>query len=170
MVKLITRRHFAFFSHSRVQSPSGALFPCNLLAVVAILIYCGIEFFFPFQVKAELLGNSIYFRDRLFEPGIILSAPPLRNGIESFQFRENFVSECGSGLVKLFNLSVLPSSAFGELVVNDLHCKCTYDSTSSESDSWVKGYHANSLLLGFCIGGFLAIFVYDILPLILRLF
>lgn len=170
MIELITRRHFAFFSHARVQSPCGTLLPCNLFAVVAISVYCGIEFFFPFQVKAEFLGNGVDFGDSLYKPGIILSAPSLSNRVETFQFSKNLTSKCGSGLAELLDFSVLGVSAFSQVMVNDFSCKCSNNGTGSESDGWIKGYHANSLLLGFTIGGFLEIFVYDIFPLFLRLF
>ena len=170
MIEFFTRRSFAFFSHARIQRPRCTLLPRNLLAVVAISVYCSIEFFFPFQVKAEFLGNRVDFGDCLFEPGIVFSAPPLRNGVDSFQFAKNLTSKCGSGLAELLNFSVLGVSAFSQVMVNDFSCKCSNNSTGSESDGWIKGYHANSLLFGFTIGGFLAIFVYDIFPLILSHF
>jgi hypothetical protein len=169
MIEFITRRYFAFFTHSCIRQ-SLALFWGYLFAVIAVFFYCNVECSFASYEKPELCGGTFNFGYGVGESLENSPVPMLSNRVKSFQLSKNPASESNSGLVKFFDSPVLFASTFGEKVVNDFHCKCSHYGTGSESDGWVKGYHANSLLLGFFIGGWVAIFVYDIIPLILRLF
>lgn len=116
------------------------------------------------QGMAEASGDTLNFRNSGFDFGVVVHTARMDGRIISFKESKELTSESGSSLVELFDLPVLSVSAFSEPMFNEYSGEISSNSACSKGDSWVKGYHVNSLLLGFTIGGWLAIFICDIYP------
>lgn len=100
MVKFISRRYFAFFSHCWVHRPRCTFVPRYFLAVIAVFLNCGVECAFAGHVKPELSGGTFDFSYGLAESRKCLHVPVLGDGVESLQLRKNSASEGSGGLVK----------------------------------------------------------------------
>lgn len=123
------------------------------IAILAVCLCCCVEIAFAgtFQEIGERVSVPSDLNCLFFDYGQRLPAPTRFSSINSFKFGANAVFESSGGFVEVSDFPVFVSPTFGESVVNDFHCKCSNYSTGSERDGRVKGYHVNSLLLGFLL-------------------
>src|ERR1035438_2285923 len=100
MLKLFSRANFTWFSQFGESHPTSTFNPRYLFAVVAVLLYCGVECSFASYGKSEFSRSAFDFNYGVRKSLESSHIPILSDRVKSFQFRKDSTSESGSGLVK----------------------------------------------------------------------
>ena len=158
-------------SRGGVHKPRRYTFKCYLSAILAVILYGSVEFGLAFNEIPELSGSGFNLVDGLAESRIDFWLPNLGDRVYAFKFSENFTSKDDGSIIELLGLAVFSCSALGQEMINEGSEQISCNSAQGENSDIINRYwHPWSLIAGLSAGAWLAIFVVDIVPLLLRLF
>jgi len=142
---------FSFFIINMVNIVTDIVYKrvrCTLWITFWIAVFFPCSFktdkFFLTQMSLESNNSSLMAVESPFENIEITTSDSLAR-LRGNKFGFKSFSECFSSIVEHLQTSISVPSAFCEPIVDDFHCERTRDSTGSEGDSWIEGYHVNSL-------------------------
>jgi hypothetical protein len=152
---------FEFFFTFRREYSFRRVAATNIL--IPLLIFIPVFIQSSFCSASETVGETEH-RFSVSREIFFYDFAPMFSTLNFVDGGKEGVSKFFSGSVAKLNPSVSGISSIIDNDVKEFCCQCANNSACSKCDGWVKGYHANSLLLGFSIGGALAILVLDIFP------